>query len=457
MILLFVSLILGASVYPMSPGTAIAGEVSASATSLGLASVSGNLSLSPQPNGAHGAAMIQPLQLFKGSAFLTCENGYPAGYGGLSSTNWFIGTIAGQRSLYTWGTPNAPGFMYYANFCSKGYNQSNRLMLTANFWAGMISTGGTGASGDLRLGFSNYNGNLGLSNLCGPFADILLDGTLRATGIRIGVATTNPVTVSYGSTTSFTATNKTWFTLRLWTNGSASQTAHIFGGSVSATATWNHVWSVANCAPAYGNEQQLMGSSFFLNAIQNAPSGTYYVATNNITIGSLGTVPWKTRGYVTTTSFTFPSSPATFTVNYLIQNATWSPSLGVYQTAPTGALCPCYINTTAGVNIWTQGSPLTTANGYGILPKAIQANGVSAGISVTLAMRINATDGVPTSYISSITLASPLVWTNPGQGTSGGALTQEGNWLGPLVFIILVGSLGYAIFEGYRQKFKDFF
>lgn len=387
------------------------------------------------------------------AGLLGCEEVFSSSSGlrGLGGgTSYWIGTAGGQRALLSNANTPAGKFARYSNNCALGYNESAQLMLRANLYLKLNTTGSF--AGSLYLGFAFQTGT-NAADLCGPFVELHLGSTGTIASLRTGVSKNgNPTSnfqILYGtpSTPSSPLANQTWYTLALFQN-KTTQNAYILGGGSLVTASSSFTWSVPQCGAA--TQSQEAGITLLQNQTQGGVTPVT-VAWNNVTIGTGGaaaaSLPART-GYMTF-SLTPASKLSTMTVSFRSYPTRYNVAGSSYVTAASGGLCPCYVNNTAGGTLWSDVTTHTTLN-YTTTPFTFTIAGVSPG-AVTIALRINATDGLGSTIVLSLTIPGTNLWQNPGQGTASGAAIQEGNWLGPLVAVVLVSLIAYAFFEAFRE------
>lgn len=429
-------------------------RVSASVmTNLNLASATFQGPLAYGSNDFGDSGVIYPQQgvrawtsaSLKGCEDIRIDTG-PTGFG--AGTGWFVGTVGGvTQALLNNAGATAGHWSRYSNNCAQGYNESAPLVLKTQVYAGLNSTsGGAGFAGSIRIGFTASAGT-GSNLLCGPFIELKFASTGAFNNVKTGVGRVS--SFLYGAGTSVTLANRTWYSVFVWSNKSR-QDAVIAGGGSYVRVTSTFPFTTPDCGGS--GLSQMTGANLFLNGTEGTPFGYVpLVAFHNMTVGSGSSSPVIPRaGYVRFASISPPSKLTEIQVTATIPPSRYNPSGSTYITAPSGGICPCYVNV-SGVTIWQHSTTYTTTN-YTTTIFHIPVTGVNNSASISMAFRFNSSDGLPRMVISSIAIPGSLLWTNPGEGGTTGAITQEASWVGPFVLFVLLVALGMAFYESFRRK-----
>ncbi len=418
------------------------GAAATQALTLSSATLTGNLTTT-DAFGDTGIGIRQPTQTFAESALLACEVVYNSANGAttLGASGWNIQNFGGQRSLVQ-GVGIAPGsYTRYANTCSKGYNESDQLVLHTSFQFKEFF--GSTSQGSVQIGFANIPGAVTYDQ-CGPFLELTLGTTTNIIKIGLGIAK-NGVNV-FGPKTTVALSNLTWYEAWVWSNRSHQDAALLGPGGILYHLSSSFVFTVGQCATSSGN--QMGGTNLLLN---QTSSGAF--AFTNTTIGAyLAGGGFMARGYVQFSSILLPNVLSSITFSTLIPPGSISSGLG-YVGYASGQICPCYVNSTSGVVLWSTSSaytPNTTALGTVTIP----VSNITSGILVNMAFRLLSIDGLPRTFISSISIPGPLDWTNPyapGQDNTNSLFAVD--WLTPLVFVLGLGAMLFTVFIYYREAF----
>lgn len=406
-----------------------------------------NVTYGKSTYGTTGIYINQAVETFDESSLQTCEqvwnSAQPAtGLGG--SSGFSITTTGGRRSLKLSATVMAPNFAEYINTCAFGYNETAQLYISAMLYI-------DAASNSMRVGWSDQPLTPYFYDACGPFVDIAVtNGAVTSAVIGIGEAGF-PGSSWYSSRTSFSIAKDTWFKVQLWQNLS-SQTAII--GTTKITAS--KVWSVSSCNGGSGspNQQKEQSGAY---ALGNGTGSFSVWAVDDITIGTgngygggTGTFP-KRIAYVQFNAIAVPSKLTELDITALLQPDRVNTGGSTYVSFPSGGVCPCYINSTGGTNLWTHAGTLMQTAYYNLTTWALPVTGVSGGISVNLALRFNSTDALSNTYISSISIPGSQVWQNP--AGPGSEVANISPWLPALIFILAVGSMIFMVYMDIRDTF----
>lgn len=423
------------------------------ALALSSATVTGNLTTALTSYGTQGISIVPGIQKFTEAALVSCENVYNSqtGLTGLGAgTGWFLGTQAGQRTIYQNAAVSTGQGTWYSSVCALGYNESVQMLVHVSFYIKL--TGGSGVvGGSLRIGLAG-GAPASTNPICGSFAEVSLSSRGGISGLKAGVWRSNVVPAGlYGAASTVTLSNQTWYDLYVWQNKS-HQDVSLYGPSGVTKASSSFPWTAAQCG---ASQSQSKGLALVENGTAPGAVPSPIFAFTNATIGSkqpgYGGAPPR-AGYATL-SATPPQKLSFIEVTALIPPMKWNPSGVTFNTAPSGGVCPCYVNTTSGVPLWSDLTTHTTMF-YNATTWTLNVTGVPAGASVKIALRLNSTDGLANTYISSVLIPGVLAWTNPyqqGQDNTNSLFAVD--WLTPLVFVLGLGAFLFTVFIYYREAF----